>query len=76
MSAHDRWLIGHRTIHVRVVCTDCGEEWDGSSITESGQSWLEPREDCPKCGSSKLDATELDELDIAERRLESRGVDF
>lgn len=76
MSGHGRYLAGIRSTPVRVVCVDCGEEWDGTARQEEGTGWLEPREDCAKCGSTALDATELDEIDIAERKLEARGEDF
>lgn len=76
MTAHDRWLADYSSHPVRIVCTDCGEEWDGLAVTEYGAGWLEPRDDCPKCGGTNLDSSELDELDIQERRLEARGEDF
>ncbi len=76
MTAYDSWLAGYRSHPVRVVCVDCGEEWDGLSVSEYGTGWLEPHEECPKCGSDALDAADLDETDIEERRLESRGEDF
>lgn len=75
MSAHDAYLAGHSSHPVRIRC-ECGEEWDGTQVSEYGAGWLEPREDCPKCGSTELELDELDELDIAERRLEARGENF
>ena len=76
MSAHDRHLAGFTSVPVRVVCVDCGDEWDGLYVQEYGQGSLEPHEECPKCGSTALEATDLDEQDIAERRAEARGEDF
>ncbi len=75
MTAHDAYLAGHRSHPVRIRCK-CGNEWDGTSVTEYGTSWLEPRDDCLVCGSTELEVEELDELDIEERRLESRGENF
>lgn len=74
-SNYDAWATGGRysKFPVRVVCTDCGEEWDGDSVSEYGAGWLEPHEDCPKCGSTNLDTEELDALDISERRAEASG---
>lgn len=67
------------TTPVRVVCP-CGEEWDDGMVYESdtGASYLGAHEECPRCGTgaSDLRVEELDELDIAERRLEARGEDF
>lgn len=76
MSAHDRYLAQHRSYPVRAVCSDCGEEWDATYVEEYGAGWLEPREDCAKCGSTAIDTSELDEVDIQERWLEARGEDF
>ena len=53
---------------VHVVCTDCGEEWEGDVISDGGDNSLAPREDCPSCGSTMLDAEPLDEIDINERK--------
>ena len=66
----------YSSVHVRVECRDCGHAWDGASVNEYGQGWLEPHEECPSCGSGELDVSDLDALDIEERRLEARGEDF
>lgn len=76
MRAHDRWLANYSSLPVEITCTDCGHRWDGTSVSEFGTGWLEPHEDCPKCGSTKLDADDMDENDIRERRLEANGIDF
>lgn len=76
MSAHDRYLMAHSKHHVRVECRDCGHAWDDFEVSEYGAAWLESHEDCPSCGSTELDVSELDELDIQERILEARGEDF
>lgn len=76
MSAHDAHLAGHRSTPVRIECRGCGHAWDGGYVEEYGAGWLEPVEDCPQCGSMELDTSDLDEVDIEERRLESRGEDF
>lgn len=78
MSAHDRYLANHSKGPVHVVCRKCGEEWDDSYESEYGTSWLNTHEDCPKCGAGGDDLAldDLDEIDIQERKLEARGVDF
>lgn len=76
MSSHDAHLAGHTKEPVRIVCVNCGHDWYGDAVSEYGAGWLEPREDCEKCGSTELDATALDAQDIEELRLESRGEDF
>lgn len=58
-----------------VTCLECGHDFDGEIQTEYGRSVVVP-EDCPHCGSQELDAVEMDRVDIDERRLEARGVDF
>jgi Zn finger protein HypA/HybF involved in hydrogenase expression len=73
--SYQGWLGRHAEVPVHIRCK-CGEEWDGTEVSEEGAAWLEPREDCPKCGSTELETDELDALDIEERRLEARGVDF
>jgi hypothetical protein len=66
------------TRYVRVICP-CGEEWDDVMTYErdTGASYL-GRDECSKCGTgaSDLRVEDLDELDIQERRLEARGIDF
>jgi hypothetical protein len=44
---------------------------------DTGASYL-GRDECSKCGTgaSDLRVEDLDELDIQERRLEARGIDF
>ena len=61
MSAHDRWLALFRSRPVRAVCTDCGEEWDDTYLEEYGSGQLDTHEQCPKCGSDRIDTSELDE---------------
>lgn len=76
MSAHDRHLAGYVSVPVHVTCK-CGHEYDATQVEEYGTGWLDP-EDCSKCGASGEDLTVdvLDTLDIEERRLEARGIDF
>lgn len=74
MSAHDSWLAKPMRVPVRLACNDCEREQDGTLVSEYGQSWTEP-EECG-CGTPWTIIDELDELDIAERRLEARGEDF
>ena len=78
MSAHDRHLAARRSYAVVARCKVCHEEWDATYVEEYGAGWLEPQEDCPKCGASgeQIATDELDELDIQERKLEARGIDF
>lgn len=76
MSAHDRYLANYHRRPVRIECRECGHSWDGDQVEEYGAAWFEPHEDCPSCGSTELDAADLDALDIEERRLEARGIDF
>lgn len=75
MSAHDRYLAGRRTFPVHAVCK-CGHEWDDTYLEEHGTGWLEDHQECPRCGNNDVPFEELDELDIEERRLESRGENF
>ena len=78
LPGYDAWKTGgqYGSLPVRVVCTDCGEEWDGDACEEYGAGWLEPYEECPKCHGTNLDSSELSGTDIEERRLEARGIDF
>ena len=76
MSAHDRYLADHYGYPVRAICQDCGEEWDDQFTSEYGQGSLTDHEDCPKCGGTRIEFDQLDEIDIQERKLEARGIDF
>jgi Zn finger protein HypA/HybF involved in hydrogenase expression len=76
VTAHERYLAGYRTHAVDIECRDCGHEWEGTQVTEYGMWWLEPHEECPQCGSMELDAADVDEQDIQERKAEARGEDF
>jgi Zn finger protein HypA/HybF involved in hydrogenase expression len=76
MSAHDRYLANRSSRPVHVLCKNCGQSWDDTYTEEYGAGWFEKHEDCPECGSTDLDSSELDEIDIQERRLEARGEDF
>jgi hypothetical protein len=66
-------------VSVRVICP-CGNEWDDTIIRErdTGASYLDRWEECPECGVGGQDLMthDLDEIDIQERKLEARGVDF
>ena len=76
MSAHDRHLAGFRHSAVMARCLACGEEFDADLVEEYGQSWTDP-EECPKCGASdRIEVDTLSDLDIQERRLEAKGIDF
>lgn len=77
-NQYDRWATGGRpsSYPCRCVCTDCGKEWDDTYQEEYGTGTLETHENCPQCGGDNIDATELDALDIEERKLTARGEDF
>ena len=66
------------TRYVRVFCP-CGEEWDDVMTYErdTGASYL-GRDECPKCGADadELRVEDMDALDIQERKLAARGIDF